>query len=144
VGLSVSRVGSAAQTKAMKKVAGRLRLELAQFRELQAFVQFASDLDESTKKQISRGQLLTEVLKQTDGAPVPFEKQVVILYAALNGFMDDISLEKVKVFEEKFYEYLEKLHMQDILKVIRETAVLDEKTESILKEALKRFKLQTI
>jgi F-type H+-transporting ATPase subunit alpha len=140
VGLSVSRVGSAAQTKAMKKVAGRLRLGLAQFRELQAFVQFAADLDEETKKQISRGQLLTEVLKQTDGAPIPFEKQVVILYAALNGFMDNIALEKISIFEEKLYEYLEKLHGKDILKPIQETGDLDEKTESILKEALKNFK----
>jgi len=112
VGLSVSRVGSAAQTKAMKKVAGRLRLELAQFRELKAFVQFASDLDEATKKKIQRGELLTEVLKQNDREPMPFEKQVVILYAALNGFLDDVPLEKIKSFEEKFLDYLNKLHHQ--------------------------------
>ena len=92
VGLSVSRVGSAAQTKAMKKVAGRLRLELAQFRELQAFVQFASDLDESTRIKIQRGELLTEVLKQTDGSPVAFERQVVVLYAALNGYLDGATM----------------------------------------------------
>lgn len=140
VGLSVSRVGSSAQTRAMKKVSGRLRLELAQFRELQAFVQFSSDLDENTRKQIKRGQLLTEVLKQTDGAPFPFERQVAILYSALNGFMDDVALEKVKLFEEKFNEYLEKLHQKDILKPIRETGELEEKTENVLKEAIKNFK----
>lgn len=140
VGLSVSRVGSAAQTKAMKKVAGRLRLELAQFRELQAFVQFSQDLDENTKKQISRGQLLTEVLKQTDGNPVPFEKQVLILFAALNGFMDNIPLAKVREFEQGLIEYLEKLHKKDVLTPLQETGVLDENTENILKEAIKRFK----
>ena len=140
VGLSVSRVGSAAQTKAMKKVAGRLRLELAQFRELQAFVQFSSDLDENTRKQISRGQLLTEVLKQTDGSPFPFAKQVVMLYAALNGFMDELPLEKVRNFEEKFIEYLEKLHQKDVFKPIQETGSLDEKTENALKAALDNFK----
>ncbi len=140
VGLSVSRVGSAAQTKAMKKVAGRLRLELAQFRELQAFVQFSSDLDENTRKQINRGQLLTEVLKQSDGDPVPFERQVVILYAALNGFMDDVAQDQARLFEEKLNEYLEKLHQKDILKPIAQTAALEEKTENDLKEAIKNFK----
>ncbi len=140
VGLSVSRVGSSAQTKAMKKVAKHLRLELAQFRELQAFVQFASDLDENTKKQINRGRLLTEVLKQTDGFPIPFEKQVVVLYSALNGFMDEIVPEKVKEFEEKLEEYMEKLHQKDVLKPIRESGDLSDKTESLLKEALNNFK----
>ncbi|TSC75316.1 MAG: F-type H+-transporting ATPase subunit alpha [Parcubacteria group bacterium Gr01-1014_30] len=140
VGLSVSRIGSSAQTKAMKKVAGRLRLELAQFRELQAFVQFSSDLDENTRKQISRGRLLTEVLKQADSSPLPFECQVVLLFAALQGFADDVSLERVGVFEERFEEYLEKLHLEDILKPIQETGNLDEKTESALKKALTNFK----
>jgi F-type H+-transporting ATPase subunit alpha len=140
VGLSVSRVGSAAQTKAMSIVAGRLRLELAQFRELQSFVQFSADLDENTRKQISRGQLLTEVLKQTDGSPVPFERQVVLLYAAIGGFMDDIGSEKVKVFEEKFNEYLDKLHQEDVLKPIQTRGALDEKTENCLRTAIKNFK----
>ena len=89
-GLSVSRVGSSAQTKAMKKVSGKLRLDLAQFRELQAFVQFASDLDENTKNQIARGQRLTEILKQVDNDPIPFEKQVVAIYMAVNGYLDGV------------------------------------------------------
>ncbi|MDZ4296670.1 MAG: F0F1 ATP synthase subunit alpha, partial [Patescibacteria group bacterium] len=91
VGLSVSRVGSAAQTKAMKKVAGRLRLELAQFRELAAFTQFASELDESTRKRIERGRILTELLKQPEARPLPFEKQVVLMYAGTNGHLDGIA-----------------------------------------------------
>lgn len=140
VGLSVSRVGSSAQTKAMKKVAGRLRLELAQFRELQAFVQFSSDLDENTKTQIKRGQLLTEVLKQTDGSPLPFERQVVVLYASLNGFMDNLPLERVKEFEERLIDYLDKLHQKDILEQLQKTGELEDKTEKSLKEALNNFK----
>lgn len=140
VGLSVSRVGSSAQTKAMKKVAGRLRLELAQFRELQAFVQFSSDLDENTKKKIKRGQLLTEVLKQTDGSPFSFERQVVILFAALNGFMDDLPLERVKEFEEKLIDYLEKLHQKDVLAPLQATGALEDKTEKSLEESLNNFK----
>ncbi|MBI2055510.1 MAG: F0F1 ATP synthase subunit alpha [Candidatus Sungbacteria bacterium] len=140
VGLSVSRVGSSAQTKAMKKVASRLRLELAQFRELAAFVQFASDLDENTREKIKRGGLLTEVLKQGDGEPIPFEKQVVILYAALNGFLDDVAPEKIKSFEEKFIDYLEKRRQSDILKPIGETGELADKTEGHLKTAIQEFK----
>ncbi len=140
VGLSVSRVGSSAQTKAMKKVASRLRLELAQFRELAAFVQFASDLDQATKNKIKRGGLLTEILKQTDGEPMPFEKQVVVLYAALNDFLDDIPAGKIKSFEEKFLDYLEKRHRDDVLAPIRESRALDDKTEGILKSAVGEFK----
>lgn len=140
VGLSVSRVGSAAQTKAMKKVASRLRLELAQFRELQAFVQFASDLDENTKKKIQRGELLTEVLKQVDGSPMPFEKQVVILYAALQGFMDDIHKNKIKDFEVQFIDYLEKRHKDEVLTLIQTKGEIDEKTEELLRKAIEEFK----
>lgn len=140
VGLSVSRVGSAAQTKAMKKVAGRLRLELAQLRELQAFVQFASDLDENTKKQIQRGQLLTEILKQRDGCPIAFEKQVIILYAAINGFIDDIPLEKISLFEERLFDYLEKMHKKDVLLPLKSSKILDDETEVILKNVIGNFK----
>lgn len=139
VGLSVSRVGSSAQTKAMKKVAGRLRLELAQFRELQAFVQFASDLDENTKQKIKKGEILTEVLKQGDGAPVPFEKEVVNLYAAIEGYMDDLPREKISAFQKDFLDYLEKLHLKTVLDPIRTTGNLDEKTEQNLKTALLEF-----
>ena len=138
-GLSVSRVGSSAQTKAMKKVAGKLRLELAQFRELQAFVQFASDLDENTKKQISRGQRLTEILKQVDNDPIPFEKQVVAIYMATNGYLDDVKVEEIKNYETRILENLEKLH-GDILKRIKESSQLEDTTEEKLKRAIEELK----
>ncbi len=140
VGLSVSRVGSAAQTKAMKKVAGKLRLDLAQFRELQAFLQFASDLDESTKQKIKRGELLTEILKQVDGSPMSFEKQVLVLYAALNGFLDDLSPVQVKTFENEFISYMENLHRSDIIDQIIKTGAIDEMTEKKLKDAIENYK----
>ena len=138
-GLSVSRVGSSAQTKAMKKVSGKLRLDLAQFRELQAFVQFASDLDENTKRQIARGQRLTEVLKQVDNDPIPFEKQVVAIYMATNGYLDDVKVEEVRNYETRILGNLEKLY-GDILKKIRETNQLDEETENRLKSSLNELK----
>ncbi len=138
VGLSVSRVGSFAQTKAMKKVAGKLRLALAQFRELQAFVQFASDVDETTKKRIKQGQVITEVLKQTDLNPMPFEKQVVILYAALNEYFDNLELNQVKQTEEKFLEYMENFG-KEILEEIRTSKDLAENTEQRLKTAIEEF-----
>ncbi|MDO8496684.1 MAG: F0F1 ATP synthase subunit alpha [bacterium] len=138
-GLSVSRVGSSAQTKAMKKVSGKLRLDLAQFRELQAFVQFASDLDENTKSQIARGQRLTEILKQVDNDPIPFEKQVVAIYMATNGYLDDVKVEEVRTVSERIISNLEKLH-EDILKKIRETNQMDEETEGRLKSSLSELK----
>ena len=138
-GLSVSRVGSSAQTKAMKKVSGKLRLDLAQFRELQAFVQFASDLDENTKAQIARGQRLTEILKQVDNDPIPFEKQVVAIYMATNGYLDDIKVEEVRSISERIISNLEKLH-GDILKKIRETNQMDEETEAKLKSSLSELR----
>ena len=138
-GLSVSRVGSSAQTKAMKKVSGKLRLDLAQFRELQAFVQFASDLDENTKNQISRGQRLTEILKQVDNDPIPFEKQVVAIYMATNGYLDDVKVEEVRTVSEKIISNLEKLH-GDILKNMRETNQMDDETEAKLKSSLEELK----
>ncbi len=141
VGLSVSRVGSAAQTKAMKKVASKLRLELAQFRELRAFVQFSSELDENTKKQIRRGELLTEVLKQRERDPLPFEHQVPVLYAAIFGYLDDVPAASVDRFEEKFIQYLEHLHAKDILEPIRTSRELAETTEHDLKTAIEHFKL---
>jgi F-type H+-transporting ATPase subunit alpha len=138
-GLSVSRVGSAAQTKAMKKVAGKLRLSLAQFRELQAFVQFASDVDEQTKKRIRQGQLITEILKQNDLAPMPFEKQVVVFYAVLNDYFDNIEVVDAKKVENDFVEYLDKLHSKDILEPIKKTGEMDEKTENKLREIIGKF-----
>lgn len=138
-GLSVSRVGSSAQTKAMKKVSGKLRLDLAQFRELQAFVQFASDLDENTKNQIARGQRLTEILKQVDNDPIPFEKQVLAIYMATNGYLDDVKVEEVRTVSEKIISNIEKLH-EDIFKKIRETNQLDDDTEKRLKSSLSELK----
>ena len=139
VGISVSRVGSAAQTKAMKKVAGKLKLAHAQFRELQAFAQFATDVDEATRKRILAGQKINEILKQDDQAPVPVEKQVCIFYAVLNGYFENIAVEEVRKTERALTEYLEKLHENDILKPIRETGEFTPETEEKLKEALKRF-----
>lgn len=139
VGLSVSRVGSAAQTKAMKKVAGKLRLELAQFRELAAFAQFASDLDDATKKKIARGELLTEILKQPDLEPIAFERQVLALYAALNGYMDEVNKADVKRFEREFLAFLDARHA-DILGTIGSTGALDDATEARLKDAILEFK----
>lgn len=139
VGLSVSRVGSAAQTKAMKKVSGKMRLELAQFRELAAFAQFASDLDEETKSKIERGKRLAEILKQDQYSPLPFEKQVCLIYAAVNNHIDDIAVEKLKEFEEKFYEYLEN-HAKDMVDKIKSSGAIDEESEQRLKEAIRAFK----
>ncbi|MDO8600867.1 MAG: F0F1 ATP synthase subunit alpha [bacterium] len=139
VGLSVSRVGSSAQTKAMKKVAGRLRLDLAQFRELAAFVQFATDLDESTKKRIVRGQILTELLKQNDLEPIPFEKEVVVLYVGINGYLDGMDVLDIKQFEKKFLEYLEKMH-GDMLEDIKTSGELSPETEEKLKKVIEEFK----
>jgi len=110
VGLSVSRVGSSAQSRAMKQVAGSLRLDLAQFRELAAFAQFSSDLDKATKARIDRGQRLTEILKQPQYRPVPVEKQVMIIYAATNGYLDDVPVDKVTAWEAAFYRYMDANH----------------------------------
>ena len=107
VGLSVSRVGGAAQIKATKQVSGTLRLDLAQYRELQAFAQFASDLDETSRKQLDRGQRMVEVLKQPPYSPLPIERQVVIIFAGARGFMDDISVANITKFEADLYPFLE-------------------------------------
>lgn len=139
VGLSVSRVGSAAQTKAMKKVAGKLRLELAQFRELAAFAQFASDLDESTKKRIKRGQILTEILKQDELHPMPFENQVAVLFAATHGHFDDLNPHDVASLGAKFIEYVEKMH-KDILDELHKTADISPELERKLKHAAEDFR----
>jgi len=138
-GLSVSRVGSAAQIKAMKQVAGKLKLEMAQYRELAAFAQFGSDLDETTKKQISRGQLLTEILKQGQYEPVPVEKQVVILYAAINGFMDEVPVEKVKAFESGLQKYFEAHGKAVLLTIVKEKQLTPE-TENTLKKLITEYK----
>lgn len=133
VGLSVSRVGSKAQTSAMKKIAGKLRLELAQFRELQAFVQFASDVDEATKKKIKRGQIITEILKQQDLAPLSFEKQLIVLYAALNNYFDNVDFSQLPDLQIKLIETIEKLHEKDIIAPLKTTGKLEKETEEKLK-----------
>ncbi|MEI8174479.1 MAG: F0F1 ATP synthase subunit alpha [bacterium] len=139
VGLSVSRVGSSAQIKAMKKVAGTLKLDLAQFRELEAFAQFGSDLDESTKKQLERGKRAVEVLKQPQYSPMKIENQVVVLYALTKGFMDDVAVEKIKEFEAGLIEYAER-NAKIFYKEIKESKVWTEKGEEQLKKVIAEFK----
>ena len=138
VGLSVSRVGSSAQTKAMKKVAGTMRLDLAQFRELAAFAQFGSELDPATKKKIDRGRRLTELLKQNEEATVPFEEQVSVIYAAVNGFLDSIEVADVKAFETGLIRFLHERH-EKIYAALRESGELSKETDSALKTAISDF-----
>lgn len=140
VGLSVSRVGSAAQTKAMKKVAGRLRLELAQYRELAAFVQFASELDEATRKRIEHGRALTELLKQPELQPMPFEMQVCLIWAGTNGYFDDVAPDEISSKGEAFLEYLEKIYRADVLEKIKDSGELSSDVEGWLKKAVSEFK----
>jgi F-type H+-transporting ATPase subunit alpha len=138
VGLSVSRVGGAAQTKAMKSVAGKLRLDLAQFRALQAFAQFSSDLDPATKQQIERGKRITEILKQPPYSPVALEEQVVSLWAVTNGFLDEIDVEKVREFEQRYLAQL-KLREKKLMSEISDKKEVDEKTIKELEKATKEF-----
>jgi len=141
VGISVSRVGGAAQIKATKQVAGTLRLDLAQFRELEAFAQFASDLDESSRNQLERGQRMVEVLKQPPYQPLPIEKQVVIIYAGANGYLDDIPATSVVKFEAELYPFIESKY-PEILEGIRAKQKIDDEVENKLKTALEDFKSQ--
>ena len=139
VGLSVSRVGGAAQTKAMKQVSGKLRLDLAQYRELAAFAQFAAELDSTTRTQIERGARLTEVLKQSQFAPLPVEKQVIIIWAATAGFLDDLPLEKIKDFKEKYLFFMESTN-QKVLEEIKQEKKLSDKLIEKLKRETEKFK----
>jgi F-type H+-transporting ATPase subunit alpha len=139
VGLSVSRVGGAAQTKAMKKVAGTLRLEMAQFRELEAFAQFGSDLDKATQKQLNRGRRLVEVLKQVQYQPMPPEEQVAILFAGTNGYLDEWPVEAMREYEQQMVEFLERIH-PNILKEIKEKNDISDELEERMKNALDEFK----
>ncbi len=142
VGLSVSRVGGKAQTQAMRQVAGKLRLELAQYRELAAFAQFGTgELDKATKSQLERGQRLTEVLKQLEFVPVSLERQVMILYIAVNGYLDEIAVDKVALFESMFYQFMDENH-PEIVKSIAGDKEIDPKTEKLLIKAIKEFKEQ--
>ncbi|HYV96779.1 MAG TPA: F0F1 ATP synthase subunit alpha [Gemmatimonadaceae bacterium] len=135
VGISVSRVGGSAQTKAMKQVAGRLRLDLAQYRELEAFAAFASDLDAATRKQLERGARTVEVLKQGQFTPMPMETQVIILYAVTNGYLDDVPVAKIRAWEQGFIEYVTAQFPQVGDKVKRERT-LSKETEAELKQAI--------
>ena len=137
MGISVSRVGNSAQIKSMKKVAGKLKLDLAQFRELEAFTQFASDLDPETKKQIERGQKITELLKQPLYSPLPISYQVASIYAINNGYFDEIKTNEIKVKEKNFYQFL-KMCKKELLKTLEKD--WDEKIEQKLKDALEEFK----
>lgn len=139
VGLSVSRVGGSAQIKAIKKVSGTLRLDLAQYRELQAFAQFASDLDESSRKQLERGQRMVEVLKQPPYSPLPVENQVIIIYAGSQGYLDDIPVSAVTKFEAELYPYIEAKY-PEIFEQIRNKKALDKDIEEALSKALNEFK----
>ncbi|MBU0699853.1 F0F1 ATP synthase subunit alpha [bacterium] len=137
VGLSVSRVGSSAQIKAMKQVAGRLRLELAQYREMAAFAQFASDLDAATQHILNRGKRMIEILKQGQYVPMPVEKQVLILYAGVNGYLDDIQVSDCQSFEEEFLKFMEQKHpavQQQIAEQKEITAIIDANLKSCLQD----------
>ena len=138
IGLSVSRVGSLAQTKAMKTVAGKLRLELAQFRELQTFVQFASDVDQVTQDRIHKGRIITEILKQSDLAPISFEKQVLVLYAVLNNYFDKFQPEEMQIIEAKFLEYVKDLQ-PDLLDLLKDKRDITEDIENKMKEVIIKF-----
>ncbi|HUV05074.1 MAG TPA: F0F1 ATP synthase subunit alpha [Armatimonadota bacterium] len=139
VGISVSRVGGAAQIKAMKQVAGRLRLDLARYRDVLAFAQFATDLDKATQDQIARGARLTEILKQPQYAPMPVEHQVMIIYAGNSGYLDDIPVDKVKDFEREFHRFVDDKY-PDLGMQIKKTEMLSDATEELLKKAIAEFK----
>jgi F-type H+-transporting ATPase subunit alpha len=138
VGLSVSRVGGAAQIKAMKQVAGTLRLDLAQYRELAAFAQFGSDLDKATQAKLNRGARMVELLKQDQYQPLPVEEQVASLYAGTRGYMDEVPLEAVRKFEAEFLDFMRNAKA-DILTDIREKQALDDDLENRLKAAIDEF-----
>jgi F-type H+-transporting ATPase subunit alpha len=139
VGLSVSRVGGSAQTKAMRSVAGSLRLELAQYRELAAFAQFGSDLDKASQQQLNRGRRLVEILKQPQFQPLPVEKQVLIVFAGTGGYLDDLPVEQVRRFEEELYRFMENAYAPTMA-AIREKKVLDDAIKADLKKALTEVK----
>ena len=142
-GLSVSRVGGNAQIKAMRQVAGSLRLDMAQFRELAAFAQFGSDLDKATLAQLNRGQRLTEILKQDQYTPLPVEKQIAIIFAGTNGLLDDLEMADCGPFEQYLYRLLDASHLA-LLQKIRDRKTIDDEIKSelqkVIKEAKERFK----
>jgi F-type H+-transporting ATPase subunit alpha len=139
VGLSVSRVGGNAQVKAMRQVAGSLRLDLAQYRDLAAFAQFGSDLDKSSQQQLNRGRRLVEILRQSQYQPLPVEKQILIVFAGGNAYLDDLPVEECRAFEAGLYRYVENAHA-GLLAEIREKKVLDDALRAKLHATLKEFK----
>ena len=139
VGISVSRVGGKAQTKAMKKVAGRLRLDLAQYRELAAFAQFGSDLDKATQAQLTRGERMVELLKQGQFEPLPVERQVAIIYAGTQGHLDDLPTSDIRSFEDGLYAYLDKKYA-DLMHDLRAKFELTDALEAKLKAGIVAFK----
>jgi F-type H+-transporting ATPase subunit alpha len=139
VGLSVSRVGGSAQIKAMRQVAGTLRLELAQYRELAAFAMFASDLDKATQAQLNRGQRLTEILKQDQYQPLQFSRQILIIYAGTNAFLDDLPVDQCRAFEKGLYAYVETMN-PGLLKAIDDKKVLDEQLKAEMSKLIGEFK----
>lgn len=142
VGISVSRVGSSAQTKAMKKVSGKIKLELAQFRELEAFMQFASDLDADTKKRIDSGRRMTEVLKQPNGQPLPFEMEAAVIFAAINGYFDQFPPEETAAAERRLQDFLTR-EASGVLEAIKDGKDISEDTEKRLRDKLDAFVART-
>ena len=138
VGLSVSRVGGNAQIRAMKQVAGGLRLDLAQYREMAAFAQFGSDLDAATQRQIARGSRLVEILKQGQYQPMPVEKQVLVIYAGTNGFVDRIEPENLLRYQNELFEFVESQH-PDLLPAIVEKGQIDDDNKAAAEKALQEF-----
>ena len=143
VGISVSRVGGNAQTKAMKSIAGRMRLEMAQYRALAAFAQFGSDLDKTSLDQLNRGKHLVEVLKQGQYQPVPLERQIIIIFAGTQGFLDDLPVDECRKFEEELYRFIDNAH-RDIRDQIRDQKVLDDALRARLRDAIKEFKARFV
>ena len=143
VGISVSRVGGNAQTKAMKSIAGRMRLEMAQYRALAAFAQFGSDLDKTSIDQLNRGKHLVEVLKQGQYQPVQLERQIIIIFAGTQGFLDDLPVEQCRKFEEELYRFIDNAH-RDIRDQIRDQKVLDDALRARLRDAIKEFKARFV
>ena len=141
VGISVSRVGGSAQTKAMKAVAGRLRLDLAQYRELEAFSAFGSDLDAASKAQLARGSRLVELLKQAQYQPFPMEEEVASVWSGTTGQLDDVPLEDIRRFEREFLDYLKRDH-KAVLDTIRSTSALSADSVTLLEKAIATFKTQ--
>ena len=139
VGISVSRVGSSAQIKAMKQVAGKLKLDLAQFSELEAFSQFASDLDQATQKQLARGQRLREMLKQPQNSPLSVSEQIAVVYSGINGYLDDLPLEKANEFVQGLREYVTN-NKPEFTEVIQAEKKMTDKAENLLKEAISEYK----